>query len=697
MRKRRSRMVAALALAALLCERAVADDEVWRPSLPNAGLITALAFAADGKTLYAAAGYRGATAPDPPGVYRLDPVSGHWTRVGPGPAERQVIGLTCDPGPPETLWAATNIGLFRSIDGGASWEAAGTGLPMTYAKRITRAADATLYASTNDGIFKSTDHGKSWSVISDEAMGASNLLAIDPTNPAILYAGDLRGGFKSEDGGTTWHVLPQVPATGGASSLAILPADPHRLYESFSGGSMFRSRDAGETWERINTGWSHPVVNKVLVHASDPPVLYAALGSSSPRMGGFFRSIDGGDSWQDAGAGLPNAEIWSIVIDPVNPRRIYAGTMTGVYVLDQLKLPPARTAAPPSSAPPAALVVTPPHQIAGPRWQYLGLEGPWVVRAIAVDPGRSSTLYVAASDERAEHGGLFKSIDAGENWRSLPIGPVQFLMLDPQAPSTLYAAALSRGLQRSTDGGETWRDAADGLGDSRFLLVADLVVGPARPSILYALAMPFVDAPDAPRLKIGVFSRTNTAPKWRLAGEAPPEIARLFAHPRRPGVLLALASYDKVYRSTDGAASWKMVPVRDASRFNLIAFGAGNTAYAAGFGLASRSEGIVIMPDNVIARSDDAGLTWRAVAHWPPDRGVWALLPDPHQSARLLAGVRGGGVFQSVDGGATWKPLNEGLVNRFVNAFALDPSNPSTVYAGTDGGGVFVLNQLAAH
>jgi len=594
-----------------------------------------------------------------------------------------MVSLTADPGPPEVLWVATDHGLFRSADGGTSWQAGGTGLPATYVMGIRRAPDGALYAGTNRGIFKSTDRGASWQFISSEAMGPVGTPAIDPTNPAVLYAGSRLGAFQSIDGGATWRALENGPKGGTVTSFAILPSNPRTLYASVEGQGVFRTDDAGETWTKRNQGLVHTVVDQLILHASDPPVLYAALGSSSPRMGGFCRSIDGGATWQDVSAGLPNEAVWRIIVSPNDPRRIYAGTAKGVYVLDQLiALSPATSVTPlPRAAAPIAT-----EKPAGPRWEYLGLSGDSAVRAIAIDPQHPSTIYVAAvSEHDNERGGLFKSTDGGRNWRRLSVGsqPPWSIALDPRLPSTLYAAVMREGIRKTIDGGGTWRDANAGLTRHLGLLpsVGDVIVEPARPSTVYAVS------------SSGLFKSIDGGQRWRPALVAPPALERVFAHPQRPDVVLALDGTGKLHRSSDAAARWTQMKVPEASRVDVIAFGTSETVYAAGEGVRFRREGMMVLSDRVVLRSDDGGLGWHVVASWPPERRVLTLLADRRDPSRLLAGRRGAGVHQSRDGGATWDALNEGLTNQFVTVLANDGSNPSTVYAGTDGGGVFVLRR----
>src|SRR5207245_4854736 len=111
----------------------------------------------------------------------------------PRPAKRSLC-VDCGHRPqmPTTLYAGTDVGVFKSIDGGGSWGAVNTGLPASSVNVLTidPQMPATLYAGTDVGVSKSTDGGGSWGAV-NTGFPASSVyaLAIDPQTPATLYAG----------------------------------------------------------------------------------------------------------------------------------------------------------------------------------------------------------------------------------------------------------------------------------------------------------------------------------------------------------------------------------------------------------------------------------------------------------------------------------------------------------------------------
>jgi len=310
------------------------------------------------------------------GVYKSTNRGTNWASADHGLYNTRVNTLVSDPAAPSTFYVGTSNGggIFKSLDGGATWVAINGGLPVStnlYPSILKIAVDpltpGTLYAGTDgSGIYKSIDSGSSWTPI-DSGLPASvsqaglngpsspflphpvpydapffeaaspastqapvapllksgsiPALVVDPLTPGIIYAGSWAGVLKSENGWTSWT---GIGLTGQPIfSLAIDPFTPEILYAGTTTG-VYKTVDGGETWDAV--GLAADLVYDLAIDATDTSILYAATGGE-----GVFKSYDGGATWLDLNDGLADLQVYSLAIDPVHPEFQYAGTASGLY------------------------------------------------------------------------------------------------------------------------------------------------------------------------------------------------------------------------------------------------------------------------------------------------------------------------------------------------------------------------------
>ena len=334
---------------------------------------------------------------------------------------------------PETFYAGTAVGIFKSTDGGATLTGVNTGLPglPTDGVVIDPATPATVYSTAGGGIFKSTDAGGHYAPIKTGSMGGFVLtLAIDPVTPTTLYAGmDRDGVVKSTDGGEHWAAANSgLEGSYGypvsISTLAIDPTMPSTVYATTGGTYLterrgaFKTTDGGASWTAINVGFSSsPGVGALAIDPAGPATLYAGVntiipdnyGYSYPTRYDLYKSTDGGGSWTPLGTG--------------------GG------------------------------------------------------RALAIDPAIPGTVYSTARDYSfyTSSGGVLKTTDAGASWQPVNVGldcsVVTALMIDPTLPATLYAGTMDNGVFESTNGGGRWTAINTGLTN---LQIRALAIDPAK-------------------------------------------------------------------------------------------------------------------------------------------------------------------------------------------------------------------------
>jgi hypothetical protein len=220
-------------------------------------------------------------------------------------------------------------------------------LPNVLALAIDPQTPTTLYAGTESGMYKSTDGGGTWD---NTGLVSVTGLAIDPQTPTTLYAG-ISGGcgmdgcsqmgvFKSTDGGGTWNTcLSGDTGPLSVNALAIDPQTPTTVYAGASGGcssygcgpmSVFKSTDGCSTWHETSLPLDAGNINALAIDPLMPTTLYAGSGN------GVFKSTDGGITWNTFSTGLPDLPVRALAIDPIEPRRVHAGTEGGgVFTIEQ--------------------------------------------------------------------------------------------------------------------------------------------------------------------------------------------------------------------------------------------------------------------------------------------------------------------------------------------------------------------------
>src|SRR6266571_2841783 len=304
------------------------------------------------------------------GVWKTTSGGESWTNLTDGKSDIASVGaIAVAASDPNVIYVGTGEadwredltygdGMWRSTDGGATWQH--LGLEDTRHIAVVRVdpknADVVYVAAMGHafgpnptrGVFRSTDGGKTWQKVLfvDDSTGAIDL-ALDPVNPRILYAalwkdqrfpwgfsagGGKSGLWKSTDGGDTWTDitggvgLPPRPL--GRIGIAVSPANPSRLWASVeaadSTGGIFRSDDAGKTWERVNADQKFMVrpwyFSFVTADPADENTMYVLnLGT--------WRSVDGGKTFSRIR--VPHGDCHILWIDPRDPQRMIEGNDGG--------------------------------------------------------------------------------------------------------------------------------------------------------------------------------------------------------------------------------------------------------------------------------------------------------------------------------------------------------------------------------
>jgi photosystem II stability/assembly factor-like uncharacterized protein len=447
--------------------------------------------------------------------------------------------------------------------------------------------------------------------------GNVTTLAIDPVNPRILYAAVGAGGvFKSVDAGATWNPAFDGLAGNAVLVLAQAPKTAGTLYAGTSHG-VFKTTDGGAHWAAASAGGSPAASGVIDTLVATPSAIYASVsqGLTPGLTTGIFKSVNGGVNWSQLDLGRDGVVVTALAADPTDPRVLYAG-IKEIGPIPEIGVLRSGNA--------------------GATWSFSarGLSK-GTIQDLAIHPAAPRTVYAAIGGA-----GVFRSDDGGGLWKNVSRGltnPLVTALAFGPVKDTLYAAArqgtaATGSLFRTTNGGGRWQRVDRGL---PFDLQA-VAVDP-RGSVLYAGSA-----------SAGVFRSANSGAAWAMAGHglrAVPTDAVL-TDPRRPAILFAGTSDFGLIKSVNGGESWNAPgPTAGARKPLAIDPGQPATVYASG-------------RDGKLLRSRNGGRSWQVISSLPIASladGVNALVLDPNDPSILYA-VRPREIDRSADGGNTWTP-----------------------------------------
>jgi hypothetical protein len=273
--------------------------------------------------------------------------------------------VVADCADPRRLYAGTTRGgVFRSEDGGATWQPINRGLLYKDVWSLTQhPVSGRLYAGTSPaGVFRSDDGGDTWQACESlwqlpstrqwhgpvpPHLSRLKDLAVSADEPDVVFGAIEEGWLvRSRDGGATWEQI-DAGVPHDSHTIRFVPGSHSTLVMGANQG-MCRSTDGGRTWQPSNTGLNGRAYTPtpLVTRASRPGTVFgcvAAVGPGSWRRpeGGdaaFCRSDDGGQSWVTLSGGLPQPLVpipRALTVHPTNPSGYVAGLTDGsVWVTD---------------------------------------------------------------------------------------------------------------------------------------------------------------------------------------------------------------------------------------------------------------------------------------------------------------------------------------------------------------------------
>jgi photosystem II stability/assembly factor-like uncharacterized protein len=335
-----------------------------------------------------------------------------------------------------------------------------------------------LYVATNGlSVWKSDDLGETIA----RMPSGTNLysgsqvwsLAAHPADPRHVYAGTDSGLYRLDRAEGRWtHLASPMDDERLVTAIALGPNDPALIFAGTQPSALYRSADAGRTWQRIEAAMkrfttsgfygsdrpgfaddraTHAVkhwtrVTQIALDRDDPRLVWAGV-----EIDGAWASRDGGRGFARVADGLGTDDIHGFLVTTSAGRTVFATTNAGLHVSHD----------------------------DGCTWHLALIDSRWqYVRSILARPDGSGVLFMTnGNGPPGTAGKLFRSRDNGANWHNVPLDPapdssLYFLAAHPADPKLLFAAATLGRLYRSTDGGESWVGLPARLPEIRALLWA---------------------------------------------------------------------------------------------------------------------------------------------------------------------------------------------------------------------------------
>ncbi|MBP1634457.1 MAG: hypothetical protein H6Q10_1031 [Acidobacteria bacterium] len=669
-----------------------------------------------------------------------------WQPVLENAASTSMGDVAVAPSNPNIVWAGTGeaniyrssqagIGVYKSVDGGATWQHAGLANTSTIARIVIHPKDPdVVYVAASGrewtrnperGVFQTTDGGRTWAQVLkvDDQTGAIDLV-MDPTDPNTLYAATWQrtrlkwndprtlpgytgsGIRKSTDGGKTWRAIDKglpAPDRRGRIGLDLCLARPSVLYALVDNYEIARE----PTEEEKNDAYGLP-------------------SSGFVKGATVYRSDDRGESWTQVSGLTPEQKAlmerhsgtfgWvfgQVRVDPADPNTVYAlgvrlhASTDGGRTFKALDTP---------GVDHHGLWIDPQNSDYLVSAYDQGL-------AISYDRGRTwkdSHLALPASQffnvsydmdtpfrvygSMQDHGSFRARVDlsAGRDhiravdFEEAPGGEGSTHAIDPLDPETVYSSGFYGTLTRS-------RVPASGIGvTQKWLLparypeegpfrgqwLAPTILSPSNPHIVYHGMQQLLMSRDrgdtweaiSPDLTYGTGSE-----KGDIAYHT---IFTISESPLRFGLVYAGTDDGRVHVTKDGGKTWVeamsgIAPRRWISRIVASAFDLG-TVYMTQNG--KRDDDFT----PYVWKSADYGRTWASLATGVPTGPVNVIREDPVDRKILYLGTDTG-VYVTTDGGASWAVLGRGLPATFVHDLVVHPRD-NVLVAATHGRGMWVLD-----
>ena len=596
-------------------------------------------------------------------------------------------------------------GIYKSSDGGKTWintglkeaqQIGGLAIDPANENRVFAAALGHPYgANTERGVYRTINGGSSWERVLyiDENTGAVQV-TIDPNNAQIIFAdiwagrqgpwengawnGRESGLFKSTDGGTTWKkIINGLPTTAqglGRIGFCIAPSDSKRMYATVDAGKeggIYRSDDGGESWARIQADaryWGRGGdFAEIKVDPKNPDIVYSANVVT-------WKSADGGYTW-NAFRGAPGGDDYHrIWINPTNPDIILIASDQGAIIT----VNGGQTFSSWYNQPTA-------------QFYHVNTDNSFPYNVYS---GQQESGSVSIASRGTDGAITFRE------WHPVGVEEYGYIAPDPMNPDIIYGGKITRYDKRT---GQTQNISPEltRSGQYRFLRTAPVLFNPVDKKTLYYAGNV-------------LFKTLNGGSSWQVispdlsreAWDIPASVgiyttAEMKTMPRRGVIYTVAPSYKDINTlwcgtddgliqlTKDGGKSWKNVtpPAITAwSKISLMDAGHfdNQTVYAA----VNRIRCDDMHPH--IYRTHDGGTSWKEIVNGLPDDPVNVVREDQKVKGLLFAGSERA-VYVSFDDGDHWQSLRLNMPATSIRDLVIKDDD---LVIGTHGRSFWILDNI---